>query len=153
MHPEETRCANGKAPEEIALDWMDAAARCDLPAIAAGMAEGCRRYGEPSWLVIGKADYIEAYRQYLISFSGYTLEIVNTLTSGHTTVFEMIESATFSQPYPLPDGSVIQPSGETYIDRCCTWVEVGQDGLITEIRAYIPSTRGQMMANAIAATG
>ena len=153
MEASETLCANGKTALQVASEWMAAAARCDLPAIAAGMAESCQRFGEPNWMVMEKAGYIDAYRQYLISFSDYKLEILNTMTSGMTTVFEMIESATFSQPYPLPDGSVIQPNGETYTDRCCTWVEVGSDGLITEIRAYIPSTRGQLMANAIAAMG
>lgn len=146
-------CANGKTPLQVATEWMEAAARCDLPAIEAGMAEGCKRYGEPDWMVIEKAQYIASYRQYLISFSDYKLDILNTMTHGMTTVFEMIESATFSQPYPLPDGRVIEPNGETYTDRCCTWIEVGSDGLITEIRAYIPSTRGQLMANAIAAMG
>ena len=136
--------SQGKTPLEVARAWMDAAARCDLPAIGDGMAENCLRYGEPNWMVMGKADYIDAYRQYLISFSDYQLEILNTMTSGMTTVFEMIESATFSRPYPLPDGSVIQPSGETYTDRV---LHLGgsrtSDGLISEIRAYIPSTRGQ----------
>lgn len=147
------RCANGKTPLEVARDWMNAAARCDLPAIAEAMAENCLRYGESIWMVMGKTYYINAYRQYLTSFSNYQLEILNTMSSGNTTVFEMIESATFSRPYPLPDGSVIQPSGETYTDHCCTWIEVGSDGLISEVRAYIPSTRGAMMARAIAAMG
>ena len=65
-------------------------------------------------------------------------------------VFEMIESATLSKPYPLPDGTVIEPNFQSYTDRVCTWVEVGDDGLIAEIRAYIPSTRGQLMADAAA---
>jgi hypothetical protein len=153
MAAAEPVCANGKTPLEVAREWMDAAARCDLPAIADGMAENCLRYGEPTWFVMEKTGYINAYRQYLISFSDYKLEILNTMTSGTTTVFEMIESATFSQPYPLPDGSVIQPSGETYTDHCCTWIDVGSDGLITEVRAYIPTTRGELMARAIAAMG
>ena len=50
-----------------------------------------------------------------------------------------------------PDGSVVRPNGQSYTDRACTWLEVGDDGLITEIRAYIPSNRGQLMAAAIAA--
>ena len=100
-----------------------------------------------------KPEYITGYAQYLISFSDYELDIVNTMASGSTVVFEMIESATFSKPYPLPDGRIIQPSGQRYTDRVCTWMEVGADGLITEIRAYIPSTRGAMMAEAIAAMG
>ena len=140
--------ANGKTALQIAREWMEAAARCDLEAIAAGMADGCRRFGEPSWMVIEKADYIQAYRQYLISFSDYRLEILNVMTRGRTVVFEMIESATFSKPYPLPDGGVIQPNGQSYTDPVCTWVEVGDDGLITEIRAYIPSNRGRLMAAA-----
>ena len=138
-------CANGKTPLEVARDWIDAAARCDLPAIADGMAENCLRYGEPIWMVMDKTSYINAYRQYLISYSDYKLEILNIMSSGNTTVFEMIESATFSQPYPLPDGSVIPPSGDTYTDHCCTWIDVDSDGLVAEIRAYIPTTRGKMM--------
>jgi hypothetical protein len=132
---------------------MDAAARCDIEAIAAAMADGCKRFGEPNWMVIEKADYIRAYRQYLISFSDYRLAILNTMAHGGTVVFEMIESATLSNPNPLPDGTVIQPNGGTYTDRVCTWVEVGESGLITEIRAYIPSTRGVLMAEALAASG
>jgi len=146
-------CSNGKTALEAASEWMDAAARCDLPTLAAGMAESCKRYGEPIWMVMDKPAYIAGYAQYLISFSDYELDIVNTMASGSTVVFEMIESATFSKPYPLPDGRIIQPSGQRYTDRVCTWMEVGADGLITEIRAYIPSTRGAMMAEAIAAMG
>jgi len=140
-------------PVDIARAWMDAAARCDIEAIAAGMAEGCQRFGEPSWMVIGKDDYVAAYRQYLTSFSDYRLEIVNVMASGRTVVFEMIESARFSEPYPLPDGSVIQPSGKSYTDRVCTWVEIDDAGLIAEIRAYVPSTRGTLMAEAMASSG
>jgi hypothetical protein len=132
---------------------MDAAARCDVEALAAGIAEGCKRFGEPSWMVIEKDAYIEAYRQYLVSFSNYRLDVVNTMANGRTVVFEMIESATFTNPYALPDGTVIQPNGRSYTDRVCTWVEVDDDGLIAEIRAYIPSTRGQLMAEAAAAMG
>ena len=87
-----------------------------------------------------------------MSFSDYRLEIVSVLESGRTVVFEMIESATFSAPYRLPDGRMIQPNGGTYTDRVCTWVEVGEDGLIAEIRAYIPSTRGRLMAEATASS-
>jgi hypothetical protein len=144
-------CANGKTAVEVASGWMDAAARCDLAAIEAGMADVCLRYGEPSWMVLGKDDYIKAYAQYLKSFSNYKLEILNVMSRDGTVVFEAIESATFSAPYPLPDGSVIKPSGTTYTDRVCTWIEVDERGLIVEIRAYIPSNRGQMMAEAVAA--
>jgi hypothetical protein len=147
-----TVCANGKTPLQIATEWMDAAARCDVDAIAAGMADGCKRFGEPSWMVIEKADYIESYRRYLTSFSDYRLDILNTVASGSTVVFEMIESATFTGPYLLPDGRVIQPNGQSYSDRVCTWVEVDESGLITEIRAYIPSNRARLMAEAAAAS-
>ncbi|MEO6716148.1 MAG: hypothetical protein ABIM50_02730 [Novosphingobium sp.] len=53
-------CADGRTPLEVACAWIEAAARCDLDAIAAGMAEGCRRYGEPDWMVIERDDCIAA---------------------------------------------------------------------------------------------
>lgn len=143
--------SDARTPLQIARAWMEAAARCDIAAIADGMAEGCLRYGEPDWLVIAKAPYIEAYRQFLRSFSEYRLEIVNAMASDRTVVFEMVERARFTGPYPLPDGRTIQPSGQTYTDRVCTWIEVDDEGKIAEIRAYVPSTRGQLMAEAMAA--
>ena len=146
-------CANGKTPLSIARDWMDAAARCDLKAIADGMADGCKRFGEPDWSVIEKHDYIKAYGQFLTSFSDYRLQIVNVMAKGRTIVFEMIESATFSHPYRLPDGATIQPNGRTYTDRVCTWVEVDESGKIAEIRAYIPSNRSRLLADAARASG
>jgi ketosteroid isomerase-like protein len=145
--------ASGKTALQVAQAWMDAAARGDIEAIASDMAEDCRRFGEPSWMVIGKDDYIVAYRKYLTSFSDYRLEILNVVESGDTVVFEGIESATFSAPYALQDGRVIQPNGKSYTDRVCTWIDVNEDGKISEIRAYIPSTRGEFMANAIAESG
>lgn len=150
---ESALCANGKTVLEVARDWMDAAARCDLGAVEAGMADDCLRYGEPNWMVMEKAGYIAGYSQFLKSFSDYRLEILGAMTCGRTVVFEMIESATFSQAYPLPDGSVIQPNGGSYTDRVCTWVEVNDGGKIAEIRAYIPSNRGTLMAQAAAASG
>ena len=146
-------CTNGKTALQNASNWMDAAARCDLEAITDGMAESCKRFGEPNWMVMDKSNYIAGYTQYLTSFSDYRLDILNVMSSGSSVVFEMIESAIFSAPYPLADGRIIKPSGQRYADRVCTWVEVGRDGLITEIRAYIPSTRGAMMAEAIAEMG
>ena len=145
-------CANGKSVLQVATEWMEAAARCDLEAISAGMADGCKRYGEPNWMAMEKADYIEGYRQFLISFSDYELDIVNVVASGRSVVFEMIESATFSKPYPLPDGRVIQPNGQSYTDRVCTWVDVDERGLIAEMRAYIPSNRARLMAEAAASS-
>jgi hypothetical protein len=132
--------------------WIDAAARCDIDAIAAGMADTCIRFGEPSWMSIGKADYIAGYRQFLVSFSDYQLTIVNTLVRGPSVVFELIESATFSQPYPFPDGRLVQPNGQSYTDRACTWLEIDEAGKVAEIRAYIPSNRGRLMAEAMAAS-
>ena len=143
---------NDKSVLEVATSWMGAAARCDVDAIAAGMAEGCKRYGEPNWMVVGKAAYIEGYRQFLASFSDYRLEILNTVANGRSVVFEMIESATFSGPYALPDGTVIPPNHRSYTDHVCTWVEIDDHGLIAEIRAYIPSNRGRLMAEAAAAS-
>ena len=69
------------------------AATAFSPTIAAGMAEGCKRFGEPDWMVIGKADYVAAYRQFLTSFSDYRLDILNVMTRGRTVVFEMIDAA------------------------------------------------------------
>jgi hypothetical protein len=146
-------CANGKTVLAAAQDWMDAARRGDLAAIAAGMAENCRRYGEPEWIVTQKPAYLEGYRQFLASFSDYRLDILNIVASGRSVVFELIESARFTGPYPLPDGRVIEPNGASYTDHACTWVEVGEAGLIREIRAYIPSTRGRLLAEALASNG
>jgi hypothetical protein len=129
--------------------WMEAAARCDLDAVISGMSDSCKRYGEPDWMVMERDFYAVSYKQFLESFTEYRLEILNVVAQGRSVVFEMVESAKFTRPYPLPNGQIIQPNGKSYVDRVCTWVEVDESGKISEIRAYIPSNRGKLFADAV----
>ena len=63
-----------------------------------------------------------------------------------------IESARLTGPYSLPDGRTVPPNGQSYTDRVCTWIEVDDQGKIAEIRAYVPSTRGRLIAEALTAS-
>lgn len=145
-------CSNGKTPAQTALEWADACARGDLETAAAMIAGGCKRYGGTNWSAVDRDFYLERWKIYLAAFSPYSLKVVNHLTNGRTVALEMIESATFSRPYLLPDGRSLTPNFQSYVDHVCTVVDITDDGLIGEIRAYIPSNLELLIASAFKAS-
>ena len=144
-------CKNGKTPAEIALEWAEASARGDLETAAAMIAADVKRYGTLNWSPVDRALYVDRWRIYLDAFSPYELQIVNHLTNGRSVALEMIEAATFSRPYLLPDGRALPPNFQSYVDHVCTVVDINDDGLISEIRAYIPSNLEILIAAAVKA--
>jgi len=144
-------CSNGKTSAQTALDWAGACARGDLETAAAMIAGGCKRYGGLSWSAVDRNFYLERWKIYLDAFSPYSLTVANHLVNGRTVALEMIESATFSRPYRLPDGRVLEPNFRSYVDHVCTVVDITDNGLIGEIRAYIPSNLESLIASAITA--
>ena len=141
----------GKAPAEIALEWAHACARGDLTTAAAMIAPDAKRYGGLNWSPVARDFYLERWAIYLDAFTPYDLHIVNHLSNGRTVALEMIESATFARPYRLPDGRSLPPNFQSYVDHVCTVVAIDDDGLISEIRAYIPSNLEILIASAVKA--
>jgi hypothetical protein len=140
---------NGKAPAAIALAWADASARGDLETAVSMLADDVKRYGGFTWMPLERAFYVERWKIFLDAFSPYELKVVNCLTNGRTVALEMIESGTFSRPYVLFDGRVLQPDFQSYVDHVCTVVAINDAGLINEIRAYIPSNLERLIASAV----
>jgi hypothetical protein len=141
----------GKTPAEIALEWADASARGDLAKAVSMLADDVKRYGGIGWLPVDRAFYVERWKIFIGAFSPYNLKVLNHLTNGRMVALEMIESGTFSRPYLLLDGRVLQPNFQSYVDHVCTIVEINSDGLIQEIRAYIPSNLEMLIASAVKA--
>lgn len=141
-------CNNAMTPTEVALEWASASACGDVDRAAAMIAEGARRFGGLAWSPVDRAFYVERWKIFVAAFSPYHLKVVNHFTNGNAVALEMVESATFSRPYLLPDGRAIPPNFQSYVDHVCTVVEVDEDGLIAEIRAYIPSNLEVLIATA-----
>ncbi len=59
------------------------------------------------------------------------------MESGNTVSAEFDESGTWTGPYPVMPGFTLPPTNTSYRDHDSAWFEVDDDGLITEIRAYI----------------
>jgi hypothetical protein len=62
--------------------------------------------------------------------------MTSLIASGDRVVCEFTEQGTFTEPYSILPGLVLQPTGESFTDHDCDCFEV-KDGLITEIRAYV----------------
>ena len=141
---------NANTPAAIALEWA-AACASDFDKAVSMLAPDMKRYGGFSWSSVGRDFYVERWKIFFNAFSPYRLQVENYLTNGRTVALEMIESGTFSRPYLLSDGRELPPNFQSYSDHVCTVVDINDDGLIREIRAYIPSNLEILIASAVKA--
>jgi ketosteroid isomerase-like protein len=124
-------------PEEVVRAWSDAYVSKDLDATAALMSEDFVRLGDSThWTPIGKNDWREIMVKFFAAFPDWRWDMTSLIASGDRVVCEFTEQGTFTEPYSILPGLVLQPTGESFTDHDCDCFEV-KDGLITEIRAYV----------------
>jgi hypothetical protein len=130
-------CKNNKTPAQIVCEWVKACARRDGEAAFAMLSDDLKRRGDPDWIPWTKPQYRAMWSGFIEAFPDFKWEITNYVESGNMVVMEMIESGTFTVPYPRGGGKSVPPTNKAYKDWDCAWFEVNDDGLITEIRAYL----------------
>lgn len=138
-------CKNNKTPGQIVCEWIQASDRCDLEAVFGMLSDDFKRYGGSEWLSLTKAEYRDLWDRYIEAFSDYRSVLRNYVESGRTVIVEITESAKFTRPFRLSDGSALQPTGVGYTDWDCAWFEVNNEGLITQIRAYLTENLGRQL--------
>jgi ketosteroid isomerase-like protein len=131
-------CKNGKTPIQIVKDLLDAYSRHDVDAASAMLAPDFKRYGDPDMTIPwNKEQYHAMWLGFCEAFPDFKFELTNYVENKNTVVVEMIESGTFTQPFPGIMGKSVAPSGKYYKDWDCAWYEINEDGLATEARAYL----------------
>jgi ketosteroid isomerase-like protein len=124
-------------PEEVVRAWNDAYVKKDIDTTLSFMSEDFTRLGDSThWTPIGKQDWGQIMRDFFTGFPDWSWEMTSLTATGDRVVCEFTEAGTFTDPYPVMPGLVLDPTGESYTDYDCD-VFIVKDGLITEIRAYV----------------
>jgi ketosteroid isomerase-like protein len=132
--------------ERVVREWHEAYSRQDVDKTLSYMAEDMERSGEWSdgWITIDKQTWGDSMRAFFAAFPDWEWELTRLVASGDEVAGEFSEHGTFTEPYDLLPGLVIQPTGGFYEDRDGVFFRVNDEGLIAEIHAYV--TKGLFRA-------
>ena len=118
---------------------MTRISRRDVDTALTYMADDMERKGElaDGWITIDKDAWGGAMRAFFSAFPDWGWEMTAVVASGDMVAGEFFEHGTFTEPYEVLPGLIIQPTGATYEDRDAVFLRVDEDGLINEIRAFV----------------
>jgi ketosteroid isomerase-like protein len=125
--------------ERVVREWHDAYSRRDVEKALSYMADDMVRRGElaDGWISIDKPTWGDAMVGFFAAFPDWGWELTRLVASGDQVACEFLEHGTFTVPYEVLPGLVIQPTGDSYEDRDGVFFRVSDEGLISEIHAYV----------------
>jgi ketosteroid isomerase-like protein len=116
--------------EDVVRRFLDAHNKNDLDGAMACLADDFVRMDESATCVpMSKETYREMWARFAVAFPDFKWKTTCMVTSGDTVAIEVIETATFTQPWAC-QGKTLWPSGERYRARICVFFRVNEDGLI-----------------------
>lgn len=125
------------SPKEVVLAWNDRYSKKDVAGSVKYMAPDLRRYGDLGyWEPVGIGVWQDMQERFFAAFPDWHWDIQSIVGNGNKVVVEFLEHGTFTLPYEVIPGLVLEPTGESYEDRSSIHYEVNDDGLIQEFRAY-----------------
>jgi ketosteroid isomerase-like protein len=134
----ENTMATKTTPEEVVLAWNECFSRGDVKGSLEFMAEDFVRTGDwGGWISVNRKTWANGQKAFLAAWPDWTWELTNIVASGDWVVCEFEEHGTFTKPFELMRGIMLQPTNTSYEDHDCVLFRVNEDGLIAEIRAYI----------------
>jgi limonene-1,2-epoxide hydrolase len=144
------------SPQEVLLAWNERYSNQDVAGAVKYMAPDLRRYGDLGyWEPVGVAAWQDMQERFFAAFPNWHWDIQSITANDNRVVIEFLEKGTFTLPYEVMPGLVLEPSGESYEDRSSIHFEVNDEGLIQEFRAYYTNNlhRTYQFLERIAAAG
>jgi SnoaL-like domain len=131
----DTNSVSHRDPAQNVRDFIDALNKCEFDRARDCFSEDFQRIGGPSWIPMGREEYIDMSKRWAAAFPDYKWEIINLVASDKHVAIECIEGGTFTNPWET-GGIIIQPPGTAYKDRSCLFIDVNEAGLITAYRYF-----------------
>ncbi|GGF42058.1 nuclear transport factor 2 family protein [Subtercola lobariae] len=125
--------------EEVVRAWNDCYTTHDIDGALAYMSEDFQRFGDSTnWAPTGKQAWGDQMKGFMVAFPDWTWDL-NSIhaVNENLVVCEFLEYGTWTADFELAPGLVLPATGERYEDHNGDWITVNDDGLISEIRAYI----------------
>ena len=130
------------SPEEVVHRFVDAYNQRDLAAIEALYAQDAVShvpfYPQP---LKGREAITAVIPGQWTAFPDVRMELRHpVVASGNQTAHEIAEQMTHDGPLPMPDGTVLEPTGKQLSIDIGAFFTLNADGLIAEERAYFDAT-------------
>jgi steroid delta-isomerase-like uncharacterized protein len=124
-------------PEEVVRAFIEAYNKCDVDGMTTYLADDFVRFSNTSktWRPMNKEEWKDMAVRFYAAFPDERWEVLSMVAEGDTVAIEVIETATFTKPWVMPDVT-IQPTGKTYSSRNSLFFQVNRDGLIQNYRQY-----------------
>jgi steroid delta-isomerase-like uncharacterized protein len=129
------------SPEAVVNQVIEAFNRHDAEAVGTCYAEDAVVHDPASPEPLKGRDAIIAFDHVIFgAFPDVRWEpLAPVIVSGNQAVWQIVTSATFDGPMPMPDGTMVEPNGER-ISLEQAVISTIDDGLIVEERAYFDAT-------------
>ncbi len=125
-------------PQDVVLAWNEAYTAHDVDKTLTYMSEDFARLGDTTnWQPVGKEEWGAQMRAFFKGWPDWTWDLTSITSSGNLVVCEFLEYGTWTDPVEFVPGLVFPPDGKRFEDHDADFFTVNDDGLITEIRAYI----------------
>ena len=130
------------SPETVVNQVIEAFNRHDAEAVGACYAEDTVVHHPGLPEPLKGRDAVIAYDAVLFgAFSDARFEpLAPVIVSGNQAVWQIVATATFDAPMPMPDGTVLEPNGAKISHEQAIVSTVDDDGLIVEERADFDGT-------------
>jgi len=130
------------SPDTVVNQVIEAFNRHDAETVGACYAEDAVVHDPASPEPLKGRDAIIAFDHVIFgAFSDVRWEpLAPVIVSGNQAVWQIVATATFDGPMPMPDGTVLEPNGAKISHEQAMVSTLDNDGLIVEERAYFDGT-------------
>jgi hypothetical protein len=127
-----------QTPEQVVRAWNERFATQDVVGSVEFLSSDFQREGEwGEWTTVGVEPWVYAQVEFFKGFPDWTWEITHVIAAGEWVVVEFTETGTWTEPFEILPGFVLEPTGTSYLDRDCVLFRVNGDGKIDYIRNYV----------------
>jgi hypothetical protein len=124
--------------EQVVRAWNECYAAQDIDGAQKFLAPGFTREGEwPEWTIVDGQTWADTQRNFMAAWPDWSWELINLVADEEWVVCEFIERGTWTEPFEILPGHVLEPTGTAYEDRDCVLFRVNADGQIEHVRAYV----------------
>ncbi len=125
-------------PEEVVRAWNERYVAKDIEGSMEFLSPDFQREGDwGEWTVIEGKTWVDAQVNFMKAWPDWTWELTNVVAAGEWVVCEFTETGTWTEPFEILPGQVLEPTGTPYLDRDCALFRVNDDGKIDYIRNYV----------------
>jgi hypothetical protein len=125
--------------EDVVRAWNEAYIAHDIDKALSYMSDDFQRFGDSNrWTATSKEEWGAQMKGFMKAFPDWRWDMTSLhVVDEHLVICEFLEYGTWTAPFELYPGAVLEATGQRYEDHNGDWIVLNDEGQISEIRAYI----------------